>query len=831
MTRHGTTARTTPVRPARRPAAAIAGLLAMLWIVTIGVARAAEPSPVVTATGLLMRAEPLLGGAVRPGSWMGVRVHLENDGPAVTGELQLTGGQGRDSRYSVPVELPTGARQEHLLHGQPTWAGGRVTVSLVTGDTTPLQQQLRLTPVDPYVTSVVIVAERPDVIAPDIRAALSSPFRPAPRLLLVAPEDLPARPEAWAAIDRLVWQDVDPARLTDGQRDALVTWVGAGGSFIAAGGQTGLAGVTGLPEPLLPFRPEATIDVPATDLATLTGPLATGTASLPALSGPLVRGGALATSGDRVIGAQASIGQGRSVLMGIDPGSPAIGDPGAIGVWRQALGPMSGQATNPLVLQDDTQLVGALGALPAVAVPDLGLLFAILLCYIVLVGPIDYLVLRHFDRLGWAWVTMPVLVAVFSAVTYGVGMGLRGTSVIVDQVAIVRAATGSDRGLAQVYVGVFSPDRRTFDVAVGGDVLLANPISTEQAGGGVPLDVVAGSTTRLRGYQVGFGVMRAFRAEAPVTTPVLEAELSYAEGILSGWICNASDVPIDAPTVSWAGAAQVLPTLAPGDRAEIRLDVGARSGMGGQLSRTMLPGGRNTDQRTIVRRAVVDQVTMYGAAVGSGLQANPVVLGFVDGPTLPIDTGGDARHEGDALYLWPVAPVVVGRIVVPNALMAQTQLESRALESSQDGPYWSLSQGWAVAELRPVVALEDLRPSALSIRISQDGMLGVTGRGLEVQPLPPAEQPPQDDPMQLPNPPEPRQGPNNMMPLPAFQLFDRTTGQWVEFPTPTNAQEMRIPDPARYVDATGAIRLRLIARDPQMGVWFGLGARIEGLTR
>jgi hypothetical protein len=41
---------------------------------------------------------------------------------------------------------------------------------------------------------------------------------------------------------------------------------------------------------------------------------------------------------------------------------------------------------------------------------------------------------------------------------------------------------------------------------------------------------------------------------------------------------------------------------------------------------------------------------------------------------------------------------------------------------------------------------------------------------------------------------------------------------------------MRIPDPAHYVDATGAVRLRLIARDPQMGTWFMIAARIEGLA-
>jgi hypothetical protein len=313
--------------------------------------------------------------------------------------------------------------------------------------------------------------------------------------------------------------------------------------------------------------------------------------------------------------------------------------------------------------------------------------------------------------------------------------------------------------------------------------------------------------------------------------PTLEAELSYAEGILTGWIRNASDVPIDVPTVTWAGAAQVLPTLAPGERAEVHLDVASRSTVGTQLSRLMLPGGRaTTDQRVVVRRAVVDQITMYGATVGSGLQSNPVVLGFSAGPTLSIDTGGDARHEGDALFLWPVTPVIAGQVVVPSALIAQTQLESQAMDASQDQTSWSLSQGWTVAELRPVVPLEDLRPTALALSFSQDWPRVLTGRGLEVQPLPADQQPPQDDPMRSDEPAPQRPANDWQAPMPAFQLLDRTTGQWVEFPVPTSGTEMRIPDPAHYVDATGAVRPRLIARDPQMGTWFMIAARIEGLA-
>ena len=294
-------------------------------------------------------------------------------------------------------------------------------------------------------------------------------------------------------------------------------------------------------------------------------PCPPGTAPVPALTGELVRGSVLAWSDGHPIAAQASVGQGQVVVLGIDPSTPSLaGAPGASGMWRQVIGPLSGQALNPLVLQDDSQLVAALNSLPAVALPDLGLLFGLLAVYIALIGPINYLVLRRIDRREWAWITMPVLVLVFGVGTYAVGMGLKGTDVIVDQLAIVRAAAGTDRGLAQAYVGIFSPNRQTFDVSVGNDALLANPVYMAMGGGGgTPLDVVAGESSRLRGYEVGFGVMRAFRAEAAVESPRVDADLTYRDGVLEGTLSNRSDEALESVAVTWGGQATVIPTLHP----------------------------------------------------------------------------------------------------------------------------------------------------------------------------------------------------------------------------------------------------------------------------
>ena len=83
-----------------------------------------------------MSARVLLQGHARNGSWMPVAVHLENSGPAVSGELRMDGGTASATRFSMVVDLPTGARQTYVLHTQPPAFGTSVEVDLVSNGTT-----------------------------------------------------------------------------------------------------------------------------------------------------------------------------------------------------------------------------------------------------------------------------------------------------------------------------------------------------------------------------------------------------------------------------------------------------------------------------------------------------------------------------------------------------------------------------------------------------------------------------------------------------------------------------------------------------------------------
>ncbi len=124
-----------------------------------------------------------------------------------------------------------------------------------------------------------MVAERPGEIVGGIDL-LPNQNQIAPVIVPLDPEDLPERVEAWGGLDRLVWQDLDSNRLTPGQLQSLRGWVAGGGRLVIVGGTAGPSSLSAFPDDLLPYRPTATIDVPAVSLSGLLGSVPAGAADL-----------------------------------------------------------------------------------------------------------------------------------------------------------------------------------------------------------------------------------------------------------------------------------------------------------------------------------------------------------------------------------------------------------------------------------------------------------------------------------------------------------------------------------------------------------------------
>ena len=94
------------------------------------------------------------------------------------------------------------------------------------------------------------------------------------------------------------------------------------------------------------------------------------------------------------------------------------------------------------------------------------------------------------------------------------GSVLRGTDVVVNEVSIVRGAPDTTEATAQVYFGIFSPTRSTYQVSIPQGALLAAPLNSDIFGGGTTttLDILQGTgpqrPSAVRNLSVGTSSLR-----------------------------------------------------------------------------------------------------------------------------------------------------------------------------------------------------------------------------------------------------------------------------------------------------------------------------------
>jgi hypothetical protein len=798
--------------------------------------------------GPVMDAAVMLEGHARAGSWMAIKVHLVNSGPALVGELRLAGGAAGRTRYGVPVDLPTTSGKDYILYAQPPQFGGTIDVTLVADGVTVVKKAVAFTVHEAGQLVVGVVAERPERIVPKLDL-LPSASGVEPAVVTLGVEDLPDRVEAWASLDRLIWQDIDTNLLSVDQIAALRGWLAGGGRLIVAGGTAGPAVLSGFPDDVLPYRPTATLDVPPASIAGLVGQLPADAADLPALGGELVRGRALATSGDRVIAAEAAYGSGVVTLLGFDPSTRWIADSRETeSFWRGFLPPRQG---GPILIGDDNTLVSVVAQLPELALPSIAGLIALLFGYILLIGPVNYLVLRRLDRREWAWITMPVLIAAFVAGSFGLGAAVRGLDVVLNEVAIVRGAPDTTEGAAQVYLGIFSPGRGTYQVEVQGGALLSSTLSGDFVNGGDAgsLDVLQGNPARIRDLVVGFGSLRTVRAETAAVVPRISADLRLVDGVLQGTITNLSDQLLEKPAVVLGGSVTVLNDLPPGSKQTVSLVIRRTNNFGEPLSNRILgavffgdPASTSgSTQRNLVRRAVIDQLTYdptFGGSTGQLPAENPVLLAWGTRQVLDVRVSGQQpRRTGNVLFYIPLGMRIQGAAAFDSDLLRSSVVELDAQFFNKELMGLGMGRGSVTMAYRPIAFEGRLTPKRVLIGVNFGGEIGLgAGKPVALGPMDP--QPCRDEPAAIPGcfqpDPDPACDPTLkecqvFEQVPEIELFDRTgAGSWVRLNHLTLGNTYDLASPERYVDPGSGTLLVRFVNEKQDSVGFTFNLRIEG---
>lgn len=801
------------------------GLLMKGWVRlgTLLVLLAGVLSPVgwsavaAQSAGVTMGVTPLLGGHVKYGEWLPLRISLNNAGGDLEAEVrtEIAGTAGL-AIYAVPVSLPAGARKEVILYVPPPSFAQEFETRLVSGDQVLVSTRFSVIthPQNSYL--IGLLTEDPQAL--QALNALALRQRGLVQAFRLSLADLPERAEALRSLDCLIVNDVDTTALKPAQVEALQVWIAQGGRLVLGGGAGAARTLAGLPEALRPVELAA-----PTELAALPA-LADFTGEPVQVPGPFVatlpaslRGHALLRQDGQPLLVQESQGAGWITYLALDPTtSPFDAWAGILLFWQKLLEPGSALPSNtpidiPQRSLEAEQMSYALQNLPSLAPPSVRWLAILLGIYVLLVGPVNYLLLRRLRRLEWAWLTIPALTLAFSAGAFGAGYRLRGSDLIIHQISVIPLTEGGTVYPVRTYVGLFSPSRESYQVQVDGDPLIspmsvyapwmnAAPLDT----GVGALNVLQGDPALVRGLTVNQWAMQTFEAETlwPAGDQTVETDL-YLEGDrLRGTLRNGLDYPLEGIVVLAGNRFVQLGELAAG--AERTVDeplAGSTTGSSIPWALFELPSNMpapssasDAERRRMLRQSILESYfhTNWGQPqVPEGL----LLLAWTELSPLNVQVAGLLRAaplQTTLIVKSLPLPVREGSVVLAPGLIPGQITGSQGDGGDCGGGRFYVSRGSVTMEYTLPAQVRGLTPTGLTVLAA---------------------------PMDVTMNPS----------LPTIQLYDWAARTWVSVKGITAGVSLPVADPARFVDAaTGLVRLQAL-RDDGIGSCYQLDVGVEGV--
>lgn len=519
-------------------------------------------SGLVLMLALVLAAPPALAGeAMTIDAGYGDRYVAGRPAPVrvgITADRLLAGtlevGTTGSIPVSIPVEVPGGSAKQYVVVVPTTpWSPStEVTARLLLGGDTSSASVVVNAVANEELVGVLAGAtggrRLPEVVALDMDAGTA-------RLHALGEAELDQAPAILSSLGTIVATAGDLAGLSERAREGVLRWLQDGGHLVV-GADPG-ASVAGLPEAWQP-------------------------------------------------GDARRVGAGRGQVR-------LAGDAVAAGAWGQMLEPTARGAPNQdRVAAGPVELSFGLASEAGVRVVELSWLLAFLVAYIVVVGPLLYVVLRRRRRPELAWVAIPLVALIFAAGAYVGGRGLRADTELVHASVLDTGEVGST---LTSYVGVATRRGETVRLSFPRNWI---PLSNERgenfgSGGPVLVSTFAATTdSTVAAVPLDVGQFAVMGASGPVAgTGRLEVSGSLgADGLVSGTVRNATGTTVRAVGILLGQAGVKVGDLTPGEAREFTLEPTTNAFDGGPPVEWRLWGNEG---RPFVDRDRLVDLSLWGA--------------------------------------------------------------------------------------------------------------------------------------------------------------------------------------------------------------------------
>jgi hypothetical protein len=556
----------------------------------------------------------------RDGNWVPVQITLHNDGPDFNGMLsmntptpqfQLGGSQGTPSNYQVSVSLANGAQKQVTMYVPLYFDVQNVTVKLLDSDGHTIESQtaplIPLTPGDVFI----------GVLSDQSTGFSSLSVLPLPnqggsiKLEFLNANTMPTLPAALKNFNVIVLDNFTTTNLSAIQLSALQNWTNQGGALILVGGPEWNRTLGTLPAGLVPIQVYGSSTIPAGTVllppgespapgsgqhnipATVRSPVSISNATLK----PNGNGGTsqviLASSTTPLI-VQTHHEQGTIMYLAYDPTlEPILGWQGVSLLWNSLLVRSIGDqllphaSISPSGLGSSSQPVQPILAnrmsgflqslLPSTIPPPWRTLGILLLCYLLVLGPVRFLLVKRLKGRYWSWRIILSSIVIFSLLSYGLAYIEKGSSILSDSISIAQFNQDGTSVHISTYMGVFVPNEGDYQVQIPGNTLVQPSPDTYSTPAGpitgahttvVPLQ----NSTNVNLQDVNIWTLHTILAEQDRQVHKgLVSQLTLQNGFLVGTVTNTFNYALNDTFLLMTNDTFSLGHMAAGETKHVQL--------------------------------------------------------------------------------------------------------------------------------------------------------------------------------------------------------------------------------------------------------------------
>lgn len=827
-------------------------------------------------------AQSLFQGNFKFGEWLPIEVSLENFGEAVDVQIQATVQTRINSAiyattYERDVNLGERANKRLELYIVPfveTFnTSGQVSydtpITLKVGNLKLGEARVKLQPHSPTDYLVGVFTSDPNSLS-SLNNLKVGGQRNRVATLNLGLSDIPDRGAGLRSFNSIVISEQNTDSLSTDQRNALREYVETGGQLILEGGSGWNKVQSGFSSSFLPFNVTGYGNIDSLD--SLVPPngeeiKSPGPLSRPAViaQGQVLKDARLLsqmTVGNNVVpvAAERDIGEGRVVAMSIDLAVPPLQDwSGANQFWVELFGfnitPQHSlySEANPQV-KNAADYLALVTNVPELKLPDIFSFFMIIGAYLLLVGPVNYIVLKRLRRLTFSWITLPVLTVVFTIAVINYTNTQPPGQLLVNQFTAVQVGTDQDLAQVRSFSAIFSPEDRDYDISptlAGPDSasrILLTPLNRNSNGlndNDPSRSMVQGEHPFLQNFQVGQWNAQGFALETTVQSQPYQvsADLHYEDGKIVGTIHNNTafdltntmlvlgDAPVRFKDNIEAGEVVAVDFNLPGPTAASQAfcsttfssSTSFNSSNPSERIANLMIGDRKDDKLNLNRANFLRKLYDSGRYSPINNERGFDLIGWMDRNPLPISVDGVTTQSKSNQVLLARLPVNYetsegdGRLLLPSMTFfpdsittsnGQAALTSRADMTDQ----FCLNHNSVTAQYRLPLESGPFKVKSLTLYINAFGS-GGNQRGFAT--------------------PD------------SYELYDFQAKAWTDLPNIINSaqpvntgsyftnppapQKNIIANPARFADpVSGRILLRVTSNSSNTPVFVQTGLQVEG---